>query len=405
MRRVSRIVVAGPLAEFAIGFAQRLAGLGYSPPGAEGQLRLMNSLSGSLAAEGFSAADLTTEVVGRFVAGRRARHVSFRSERALMPLLVFLRELGVVPAVPVVVETDPVEVLLARFGQYLRSERGLTSATVSSYVSQARAFLTWHGSLRDTRWEALTAAQVDRFVAARAVGQRPRSVQVGLTAVRALMRWMCLERMAPAGSADMIGSVPGWTADAPPKGLTPGQVEDLRAGLSADPLARCRDEAMLMLMLRMGLRAGEVASLRLDDIDWRAGTVLVRGKGDRCELVPLPVDVGELLVAYLQRGRPAGVDHREVFLAVDAPHRRLGAAAVSSVVTRAAVRGGVAAPCAAHRLRHTAACRVLAGGGGLVEAGQLLRHATATATAVYARCDLAALTVLARPWPMPVVLS
>jgi integrase len=132
----------------------------------------------------------------------------------------------------------------------------------------------------------------------------------------------------------------------------------------------------------------------------------VHGKGDRSEQVPLPVDVGELLVAYLQRARPVGVDHRQVFLAVDAPHHRLGTAAVSSVVVRAAAR----ARCprvvrGAPALRHTAACQVLAGGGGLIEAGQLLRHTTAATTAVYARRDLAALTVLTRPWPVQVVAS
>jgi integrase/recombinase XerD len=405
VRHLSRVVVSGPLAGFAVGFAERLAGLGYSPSGAEGQLRLLQYLSVSLAGEGLSAGELTVEVVGRFVAGRRARHVSFRSERALVPLLAFLRELGVVAVAPVVVPTDPVEVLLGRFAEYLRTERGLAPATVASYVSQALRFLVWHDGLGDPRWDVLTAAQVDRFVVARAVGQRPRSVQVGLNAVRALVRWMTLEAMAPAGLAGMVGSVAAWTATTPPKALTPGQVGDLLGGLSVDAVARCRDEAMLALMWRMGLRAGEVASLCLDDIDWRGGVVVVHGKGGRSEQVPLPVDVGELVVAYLQHARPVATGHRQVFLAIDAPHHRLGAAAVSSVVTRAAGRGNVPAPCAAHRLRHTAASGVLARGGGLVEAGQLLRHASAAATAVYARCDLAALSVLVRPWPMPVTTS
>lgn len=405
MRRVSRVSVSGPLAEFAVGFAERLVGLGYSPSSAEGQLRLMKHLSVWLAAEDLSADGLTVDVVARFVADRRARRASLRSERALVPLLAFLRELGVAPVASVVAPTDPVDVLLGRFADYLTTQRGLAPATVISYVSQARPFLAWHGGLRDRRWESLKAVQVQRFVVARAAGQRPRSVQVGLTAVRALLRWMCLEAMAPSGLADMIGSVAAWTPTALPKALTPGQVADLLTGLSADAVARCRDEAMLVLMWRMGFRAGEVASLRLDDIDWRTGVVVVRGKGNHSEQVPLPVDVGELLVAYLQRARPVGVDHRQVFLAVDAPHHRLGTTAVSSVVVRAAARGGVPAPCAAHQLRHTAACQVLADGGGLIEAGQLLRHATAAATAVYARCDLAALTVLTRPWPVQVVAS
>jgi integrase/recombinase XerD len=184
MRRVSRVLVSGPLAEFAVGFAERLAGLGYSPSGAEGQLRLMKHLSVWLAAEGLSADGLTVEVVARFVASRRARRTSLRSERALVPLLALLRELGVAPVAPVVAPTDPVDVLLGRFADYLRTQRGLAPATVISYVSQVRPFLVWHGGLGDTRWESLRAVQVQRFVVARAAGQRRRSVQVGLTAGR-----------------------------------------------------------------------------------------------------------------------------------------------------------------------------------------------------------------------------
>jgi integrase/recombinase XerD len=322
------------------------------------------------------------------------------SQRALVPLLRFLRGRGLMPVVSVVASTGSGEILAGRFERYLSTQKGLAPATVESYLSQIRPFLLWHADLSAARWESLTSAQVEAFIAVRAVGQRPRSVQVGLTALRVLLRWMWLEALAPQGLADAIGPVATWTPTALPKALTSGQVSDLVTGLSDDAVARCRDEAMLALMWRTGLRAGEVAGLRLQDIDWRTGVLIVRGKGDRHEQVPLPVDVGELLATYLQHSRPVGrPDCRQVFLAVDAPHHRLGAAAVSSVVARAGVRGAVPGACGAHRLRHTAACRVLAGGGGLSEAGQLLRHASAQATAVYARCDLGALSVLVRPWP------
>jgi site-specific recombinase XerD len=184
-----------------------------------------------------------------------------------------------------------------------------------------------------------------------------------------------------------------------PRALTAAEVADLFAALPADGPVRLRDEAMLTLLWRMGLRGGEVAWLLLDDIDWRSGVILVRGKGNRLEQLPLPVDVGRSLAGYLQHGRPTGGSHRQVFLAVDAPHGPIGTAGVSSVVSRAADRAGIPGPVHAHRLRHTAACQVLAGGGGLVEAGQLLRHASTAATAVYAKADLPSLAVLARPWP------
>lgn len=404
MKRRSRVSVSGPLAEFAVGFAGRLAGWGYSPSGAEAQLYLMKHLSVWLAAEGFSVNDLTAEVVARYFVVRRGRYRQFRSVRALVPLLRFLAERGVVPVASVVVPVDPHEVLLGRFAVYLTNQRGLAPATVCSYLSQVRPFLSWQADLPDVRWASLTAHQIDQFVIMRATGQRPRSVQIGLTAIRAVLRWLFVEGLAPPGLADLIGSVASWTPTTVPKALTAEQVTGLLSGLSSDPVARYRDEAMVALMWRMGLRAGEVAALRLEDIDWPRGVMLVRGKGDRHEQVPISVDVGDLLVAYLRQARPRGKPARQVFLGIDAPHHRLGSAAVTCVVMRAAARGGVPAPCAAHRLRHTAACRVLSGGGGLVEAGQLLRHASAAATAVYARCDLSALRVIARAWPQQVEL-
>ena len=154
---------------------------------------------------------------------------------------------------------------------------------------------------------------------------------------------------------------------------------------------------MVALMLRLAL-AGEVASLLLEDIDWRSGILSVRGKGNRLDQMPLPADVGQPLAGYLRHGRPAGTAHRQVFLALDAPHGPLTAPAVASVAGRALARAGITGPgprtAPAHR-----GVRVARGRGGLAEAGQLLRQTSPQATAVYARSDIAALRSIARPWP------
>lgn len=392
------VSAAGPLGEFVEGFLTELAGLGYSPRSCEAQRGLTRHLSRWLAAEGLAAADLTEDVVERFVVVRRRVCSHLRSRRALVPLLSYLRELGVAPVAPVMVAVTAAEVVLQRFAGYLSGERGLAPATVTSYVCQVRPFLAAYPG--EIQWASLTSSQVAAFVTGRAVGQRPRSVQVGANALRALLRWMWWEKMVPSPLADAVGSVAAPVGGAPPRALSPAEARELLAVSSADSPARLRDTAMLTLMLRLALRAGEVAALQLDDIDWRGGVVMVRGKRGRRDQVPLPVDAGGSLAAYLRQGRPVGGAHREVFLAVNAPHRPLGSAAVSSVVSRGLARAGIAGPGAAHRLRHTAACTVLAADGGLVEAGQLLRHSSAAATAVYAKADLAALAVLARPWPI-----
>jgi integrase/recombinase XerD len=334
--------------------------------------------------------------VDRFVIARRAAYRGLRSPRALVPLLEYLRSWGAVPPALVVAAMDPVEVLLERFGGYLACERGLAEATVSSYVSQARPFVREY---TPETWGALTGRQVAVFVTERSLAQPPRSVAVRANALRCLLRWMWREGLVSSPSlADAVGKVAAPTGNVPPKALSATELESLVAGLPAGS-ARVRDEAMLVLMWRLGLRAGEVARLRLEDVDWREGVVLVRGKRARRDHLPLPVDVGKVLAGYLSRGRPRGMAHREVFLALDAPHGPLSSMAVSCVAARALAAAGIAGGGGAHRFRHTAACGVLAAGGGLAEVGQLLRHSSPETSAIYARSDHRALAVLARPWP------
>jgi integrase/recombinase XerD len=387
--------VSGPLEELAEGFAMELAGLGYSPRGGEGQLRLMAHLSRWMSAQGLRAGDLSADVVEWFADARRASHRGLRSPRALARLVGHLRSTGAVPPESVVARTDPAEVLLERFGTYLERERGLAAATVASYVSQVRPFAGEHAG----RWDELSDRQVSAFVTARSLEQPPRSVAVRANALRALLRWLWREGLVSSPSlADAVGKIAAPTLSVPPRALSAAELAVVVAAL-APGAARDRNEAVLALMWRLGLRAGEVARLRLDDVDWRAGILLVRGKRARLDHLPLPVDAGKLLAAYLSRGRPCGLAHREVFLALDAPHGPLGSAAVSSIAARALAAGGLSGGGGAHRLRHTAACGVLAAGGGLTEVGQLLRHESAETSAIYARSDQRALAVLAMPWP------
>jgi len=183
-----------------------------------------------------------------------------------------------------------------------------------------------------------------------------------------------------------------------PRGLEPTEVRRLLAACDRRRATGCRDIAILTLLVRLGLRAGEVASLALDDIDWRAGAFVVCGKGNRAERLPLPADVGEALVDYLRRGRPASAQGRTVFVRIKAPHRALTSGGVSQVVAAAGERAGLGL-LHAHRLRHTAATSMLRAGGALAEIGQVLRHRRALTTAIYAKVDRDALRTLARSWP------
>jgi integrase/recombinase XerD len=229
----------------------------------------------------------------------------------------------------------------------------------------------------------------------RAVG----SAKLIVCALRSLLRWLHLTGAVPVSLAAAVPSVAGWRLSGLPKGLEPGQLRRLLASCDRRTPTGRRDYAILVLLARLGLRAGEVARLGLHDLDWRHGEITVVGKGERAERLPLPAEVGSAVAAYLRRGRPATASGRSVFVRVRVPHRALTSSGVTMVVFDAAARAGLGRV-HAHRLRHTAATAMLQAGSPLAEVGQVLRHRSALTTAIYAKVDHGALAVLARPWPV-----
>jgi integrase len=216
--------------------------------------------------------------------------------------------------------------------------------------------------------------------------------------LRSLLRWLHLTGVLSAPLAPAVPAVAGWRLSSLPKGLEPGQLRRLLAACDRRTPTGRRDYAILLLLSRLGMRAGEVAGLGLGDIDWRRGELAILGKGNRAERLPLPADVGTAIAAYLRRGRPDTADGRSVFVRVHAPHRALTTGGVTMVVFDNAQRAGLP-KMHAHRLRHTAATAMLQAGSPLAEVGQVLRHRSPLTTAIYAKVDRDALSVLARPWP------
>ena len=218
------------------------------------------------------------------------------------------------------------------------------------------------------------------------------------TAVRSLLGLLHLEGLiaTPLAAAVPSAAVAGLGL---PQGLDPDSAARLVAHCDRRTAAGRRDHAMITLMLRLGLRRGEVASLKLDDIDWRAGELTVCGKGNRIERMPLPTDVGAAIAAYLHDGRPPTAESRSVFVRFRAPHQPLSTSGVSSVVTHAAGRAGLGCV-RARKLRHTAATEMVRAGATLPEVGQVLRHRRLSSTGIYAKVDIESLRELARPWPI-----
>jgi integrase/recombinase XerD len=240
---------------------------------------------------------------------------------------------------------------------------------------------------------------VTAFVLATCPGMRKGSAKLTVTALRSLLGFLHVEGLIGEPLGQHVPSVASWRLAGLPRALEPGQVQALLASCDQHTAAGRRDFAMLTLLARLGLRAGEVAALMLDDIDWRAGEITVRGKGSRCERLPLPADAGEAIAGYLLDGRPEPFESaRQVFLRARAPHRALTVGGVSGAVSTAGQRAGIG-PVRAHRLRHSAATGMLAAGASLTEIGQVLRHRRLLSTAIYAKADTGALRTLARPWP------
>ena len=391
--------VRGPLAGYAGGFAECLAGQGYTPGSAHLQVQLVAQLSRWLEAEGLGVAGLNELAAERFIAARRARGCRlFRSRRALEPVIGHLRGLGVL-SVPMASALSPVEELLERYRRYLLVERVLTVESTRVYVTAIRPFVEsfeFDGRLDMGR---ATAADVSAFVLAEATRRQGTSIRSVATALRSLLGFLHVDGVLERSLTGAVPGVGAWRAAGLPRPLERGELRQLLTSCDRRSAIGRRDFAIVVLMGRLGLRCGEISGLMLDDIDWRAGELLIYGKGHRDDRLPLPVDVGSALAGYLRRGRPAGALDRAVFVRALAPHRAMGPGAVSRVVAAAAERAGLGAV-RAHRLRHTAATELLRAGASLPEVGQVLRHRRLLSTAIYAKVDEQTLGQLARPWPV-----
>jgi integrase/recombinase XerD len=392
---VSEVLIRGPLAPFAASFRAALADAGYTPLSTVPQLRLMAHLSRWIDAHALTAGDLTAERIAAYLRDRRTGHSQMHSRRALTPLLGVLATEGVLPAEPPPAPDSATDRLLAAFERYLCSERGLAASTAAAYVTRVRRFLAGLPAGRDL--VALTAGDITAAVLAESSARSVGATQFFVAALRAFLRFCRIEGLLALDLDGAALPVTGRRTSSLPKGLG---VADVRALLRACDQRRAvgrRDHAVLLALLRLGLRANEVATLALDDIDWRAAEIVVRGKGRREDRLPLPADVGSAIARYLRRGRPTTA-RREVFVSAIAPVAPLSRGGVSSIVRRACRRAGVA-PVGAHRLRHTLACAMVGSGVPLPAISQVLRHRSLVSTAIYARVDLEALRRLAQPWP------
>jgi integrase/recombinase XerD len=391
----TKVKVAGVLAPYASGFGRELRSCGYTDVSTAEQLRLMAHLSRWMAREGLDA--LSCEQIAAYCAARKAEgYVARLTPGSLGRLQAFLQAQGVLSAPPAAVApASPEEQLLGRYQAHLAEERGLVPAVVSQYLKAAALFLAACPGAAAGQ-PGPDVAAVSAFCA-RELPLRSRAGAADLaSALRSFLRFLHVEGLVVAPVAQAVPAVANRRGGGLPRALPPATVAKLLASCDRRTRLGRRDYAMLMLLARLGLRAGEVASMSLDDLGWRAGELVVHGKGGRDDRLPLPCDVGAALADYL-RSRPR-VNTRAVFLRAIAPVGAMTSGGVTWAVYNACDRSGVPRA-GAHRLRHSLATQMLAAGSSLTEVGQVLRHARVATTAIYAKVDHRALDALVLPWP------
>lgn len=388
----------GPLAPFAEGLRGEFAALAYAPSTVTSHLALWAQLSAWLERQGLGVSGLTAAGLEEFLVERRQTQGYLYTIKALSPGLDYLRRVGVFVGVEVVTGESAIAVIERRFRSYLLVERGLAGTSVETYVVRARPFLADRARRGPLNLESVTAADVAVFVAAWLPGLSKGPARSTVTALRSLLAFLHATGIVAMPLGSVVPTVASWRLAGLPVGLTQSQVHDLLGACDQSTVVGRRDFAILTVLVRLGLRAGEAAALTLDDIDWRAGTLTVHGKANCHEQLPLPVDVGSAVASYLELGRPTSASDRALFIRARAPYRKLDHKSISTMVGRAASRGGLGTV-HAHRLRHTLATDVLGKGASLDEVGQLLRHRSRASTVIYAKVDQRRLLQVARPWP------
>lgn len=398
MIHTSRVRMMGPLARHQDTLWTTLLASGYAADSARNLLRVAAHLSRWLEARGLSAGDLTAARIGAFLKHRRARgYTCWLGSRCLEPILRPLRAQGALPATESQREDpSPLAPLFQQLETYLLEDRGLTSTTVVRRLGVARRFLAALDVRDLAALGRISTSAISGFIVHEARSQSVGSTKLLVSHLRSLLRFLHVRGYCRQLAA-AVPAVAGHRLARLPRFIPWGEVQKLLDSCDLRTPAGLRDHAVVLLLARLALRAGEVAALELGDVHWVAGTIFVRGKGSRHCCLPLSQDVGAAIARYLEAGRPP-TKSRRLFVRCFAPHGDFGSGTVNSLIQRACRRAGLPRR-SAHQLRHSAATQMLRSGASLQAVAEALRHRSLDTTAIYAKVDYQALRSLARPWP------
>jgi site-specific recombinase XerD len=390
----------GPLGGHIDLYAAQLLEEGHCRQSGWRCLRVVGDFSYWLSRKRLGLSDLDERVVAQYEAFRRRCRCPFSSDRpALIRLLSVLREAGAI-APKAAVSLSVQDQIWADFQRYLDQERGLTRVSIIRHLPVVRRFLRETCARGQEEILRLTQADIIGFLERHAQDQSPDSAKSMCWTLRSFLRYLRYEGRISIDLASCVPTVKRWRYSSLPSFLSPSQVQRVLHGCDRRTAIGRRDYAVLMLLTRLGLRANEVATLALDDVDWRSGQLTVRGKGRRRTQMPLPSDVGGALAAYLRNGRPRS-DSRRVFVRYLAPHTGFASGQAVTMIAKKALAGadidGIAHK-GAHVFRHSLATELLRSGASLTEIGQVLGHRDHDTTRIYAKVDIGGLRALSPEW-------
>ena len=390
-----------PLVVHLSPFAASLMESGYADATIRSKLWLLTDFGSWVGRSGQAVRDLDERLGEKFFAARRRRGRIHRGNReTVTQFLDHLRERNFISGVKPPLDESPLGGILARYEKHLRSERGLATATVINYLPFVRKFLVGRFGAGPFPVEEVRSCDISAFVLRHAHTMSCGRAQLMTTAFRSFFRFLFQNGELQADLAPSVPAVADWRLSTVPKYLTPDEVDRVLGSCDRQTSTGRRDHVVLLLLARLGLRAGEIVALQLDDINWRAGEILIRGKGLLHDRMPLAVDVGKALASYLRVDRPT-CRTRRVFVCMKAPRTGFaGPSTVTTIVRRALDRAGLRlAFKGAHVLRHSLATAMLRSGASMGEIGEVLRHRIPRTTEIYAKVDFDGLRSLAHPWP------
>jgi site-specific recombinase XerD len=383
-------------------FESRLAERNYKPGTIKTYRVLVRRLASFMEAGGITPECLTADLAARLVRGEeRHRNEPNKCQNIARRFSEHLIDLGVVPApVPTAQQIARAEVREG-YEDYLHRQRGLSQRTIFHAWRFADRFLDHRFGNADIDLTAITVGDVIAFLQHLLSRKAPFRDKTAATHLRSFFQYLFKSGVTASNLALSVPKVAQRRDVRLPRHLAPDQVETVLASVRGNPKHGRRDYAMLLLMARLGLRAPEVIAIQLDDIDWRAGELLVRGKGQLHDRVPLPPDVGEALAGYVRYDRIS--TSRSLFVTLRAPNGPfIGGQVVNAILKDAFAATGVKPPSpyvGSHVLRHSLATNMVRKGASLAEVSDVLRHRSRSSTMIYAKLDTDGLRSIARPWP------